>query len=57
MPEELPERLTIIPLPIGGTEYAVNELAREYNSLPSGNSRRKSVYQRYKEAVSKADWD
>ena len=59
MPEEkkLPDKLPINPFPIGTCELEMRRIATEYNSLPIGDPKRETVYQKYKEEYSKALWD
>ena len=55
--EKLPEKLTIIPLPVGSDEWDINSLASQYNSLKPGDPNREEILVKYRTARSRAEMD
>lgn len=55
MSKKLPDKLTLIPCPIGSCELDMNNAAVEYNSLTANDPRRKDVYQKYKKAMAEVE--
>jgi hypothetical protein len=53
---DLPDKLPMIAVPMGNSEYDVNEKAVAYNKL-TNPAQKKTAYKAYLEAASKADWD
>jgi len=57
MTEKSPDKLPVIVFPIGSYEIEAREKAIEYNSLPINDPKKQTVYEQWKTAVSKAEWD
>jgi len=57
MTEKLREKLPVNNIPVGSCEWEVRERTIEYNSLPISDTRRKTVYEQWENAVSEAEWD
>ena len=55
--QDLPEKIDIVTFPICSVENDKNEIAKKYNNLKSNDSKRRTLYEEWKEADNRAFMD